>query len=130
VKKVLLGLGAAVAAAFAFGAYKPKKASAAEAEAEPEGVELDKGDQAVITATLRPMTVDQWRKIATDGGQMAQISANVFPQTGPVSVDSISPAPAPGVFTAVVTAKEDTVFVPSSQTVGEYTVTTIASRKA
>jgi hypothetical protein len=125
--KVGIGAGALL---LGYSIFQPKKAYAGETGATSKGLDLAEGEQAVITTRLEPMTAAQWRQVAANPGMMAQISANVFPQVGPLRVDSFVPAPATGVFTATVTAKQSTTFVPSVQSIGNYTVTTLASREA
>jgi hypothetical protein len=125
--KVLMGAGAAL---LAYSIFTPKKAYAGESGATSEGVKLKKGQSAVITVQLEPITAAQWAKIAKDPGQLASLAAALFPHTGPLTVDTFTPAPAPGIVTAGVTARMATTYRPSTTMSGPYTVTTIAARKA
>lgn len=129
--KVLLSAGAIIVG---YSIFKPKKAYAGETGATSPGVKLKKGQQAVITGKLtlqgKDLSAKIWQETAADMGQLATLSAALFPHTGTVTVDSFTPAPVPGVFTAVVTARRATTYIPSTNTVGPYTVTTVAARPA
>lgn len=123
-KKAKALLGVAAIGAIGLGAAKALAGGSKSTEG-AMSLKVKKGQSAVITVQLEPMTQEAWQRVMKDPSALTHIISKLFPTDGAWVYQSFTVQPAVGVFSVVLQAKRDISYRSRTQTIGDYTVTTV-----